>query len=231
MFNRINLVLKTGLTFGLILNSLLAHAITPTVIKKETANYILDIKYPQGFKSPAVNSTIQDLITSTQKSFMSELSEDAGTPADAPGKTGLNITYSVPYKTKTALSVRFDISIYHKGAAHPSNTVVMKNFINGQEVKLTDLFVPGADYLNPIAVSAKKTITAKKISDEQWINEGTKPTAENYSVWYFTDKGIAIIFNSYQVAAYVYGPQTVEIPLALIANLVKPAITKTVWGN
>lgn len=231
MFNQINLALKTGLTFGLMLNCLLAHAITPAVIKKETANYILDIKYPQGFKSLTVNSAIQDLITSTQKDFMSELSEDADTPADAPGKTGLNITYSVPYKTKTALSVRFDISIFHKGAAHPSNTVVMKNFINGKEVKLPDLFVTGSDYLNPIAAAAKKTITAKNISDEQWISEGTKPTAENYSVWYFTDKGIAIIFNSYQVAAYVYGEQTVKIPLALIFRLVKPAIAKTVWGH
>ncbi|WP_298627157.1 DUF3298 and DUF4163 domain-containing protein [uncultured Legionella sp.] len=231
MFNRLNLLFKTGLTFGLILNAFLVHAITPTVIKKETADYILDIKYPQGFESPAVNTTIQDLIASTQKSFMNELSEDADTPADAPGKTGLNITYSVPYKTKTALSVRFNISIFHKGAAHPSNTVVMKNFINGKEVMLADLFVPGANYLNPIAAVAKKTITAKKISDEQWISEGTKPTAENYSVWHFTDKGIAIIFNSYQVAAYVYGEQTVNIPLALIANLVKPVVAKTVWGN
>lgn len=231
MFNRINLALKTGLTFGLMLNSLLAYAITPTVIKKETANYILDIKYPQGFKSPTVNASIQDLVASTQKDFMSELSEDADTPADAPGKTGLNITYSVPFKTKTALSVRFDISIFHKGAAHPSNTVVMKNFINGKEVNLPDLFVTGSDYLTPIAATAKKTITAKNISDEQWISEGTKPTAENYSVWYFTDKGIAIIFNSYQVAAYVYGEQTIKIPLALISNLVKPAIAKTVWGH
>ncbi len=231
MFNRVSWVLKTGLALGLILNSWIAYAISPTVIKKETATYILDIKYPQGFKSPAVNAAIQDFINATQQSFMNELSEDADTPADAPGKTGLNITYSLPYKTKEALSVRFNVSIYHKGAAHPLNTVVIKNFINGQEVALADLFISGADYLTSIAATAKKAITAKKISDEQWINDGTKPTAANYSVWSFSDKGIAIIFNSYQVAAYVYGEQTVVIPLALISNMIKPAIAKTVWGN
>ena len=231
MINRMNRVLKTGFILGLILNSVLAYSISPVVIKQETAQYILDIKYPQGFKSPAVNASIKEFIAKTQNSFMAELSEDATTPADAPGKTGLNITYSVPYKTPTALSVRFNISIFHKGAAHPSNTVVVKNFVNGKNVNLGDLFASGSDYLTPIAAFAKKNITEKNISDDNWINDGTKPTAENYSVWYFTPNGIAIIFNSYQVAAYVYGEQTVKIPLSLISRFVKSDIAKSVWGN
>lgn len=231
MFKPINYVLKTGLTLGLILNSFLAQAINPTVIKKETANYILDIKYPQGFKSPTINTAIKDFIASTQKSFMNDLSQDADTPADAPGKTSLNITYAIPYKTKNAVSVRFNVSIFHRGAAHPANTVVVENFVNGQEVQLADLFISGADYLKPIADLAKKKITEKNISDENWINDGTKPTPKNYSVWNFTNNGIAIIFNNYQVAAYVYGEQTVNIPLSLISKLVKPELLKTVWGN
>ncbi|RUR20300.1 DUF3298 domain-containing protein [Legionella sp. km535] len=231
MINRMKRIIKTGLILGLTVNSLMAYSITPIVIKQETAQYILDIKYPQGFKSPTVNASIKEFIANTQKSFMGELSEDASTPADAPGKTGLNITYSVPYKTPTALSIRFNISIFHKGAAHPSNTVVVKNYVNGKSMNLADLFVSGADYLTPISALAKKDITKKNISDEQWISEGTKPTAENYSVWFFTHKGIAVIFNSYQVAAYVYGEQTVTIPLSLISRLVKSEIAQSVWGN
>ncbi len=223
--------LKIGLSLGLLLNVVIAQAITPVTIKKETADYLLDIKYPQGFQSADVNSVIKNFIEKTQKQFMKDLAEDADTPADAPGKTGLNITYSVPYKSKNALSVRFNVSIYHRGAAHPSNTVVVENFVAGHPVKLADLFVPGADYLKPIAAFCKKAITAKKISDEKWINEGTKPVEENYQVWSFTDKGIAIIFNSYQVAAYVYGEQTVAIPRAAIASLMKPELSKIVWSH
>ncbi|HAU1151888.1 TPA: DUF3298 and DUF4163 domain-containing protein [Legionella pneumophila] len=228
---QMNLINKIGLMFGLLCYSFLASAITTEVIKKETAEYLLDVKYPQGFQNNGVNQAVKEFIINQQKSFMNELSEDADTPADAPGKTGLNITYAIPYQSAHALSVRFNISIYHRGAAHPSNTVKVLNFIKSQPVQLSDLFVPGSDYLQPIANLAKKEITAKKISDENWIKEGTKPTQENYSIWHFTKNGIAIVFNTYQVAAYVYGEQTVDVPLSLISAMVKPEISKAVWGN
>lgn len=231
MLNLSKCSLQTGLSLALLLNVTLAQAIAPVVIKKETANYILNIKYPQGFQSAEVNSTIKDFIETTQKGFMNELSQDADTPADAPGKTGLNIVYSIPYKSKNALSVRFDVSVYHRGAAHPSNTVVVENFIAGHPVQLADLFVDGADYLKPIAAFSKQAITAKKISDEKWISEGTESTARNYQVWAFNKKGISILFNSYQVAAYVYGPQTVVIPLATLSSLIKPKLSETVWSH
>jgi hypothetical protein len=224
-------LLKTALSLGLLWNVVVAQAITPVVIKKETNNYILDIKYPQGFESATVNADIKNFIEATQNSFMKDLSQDASTPANAPGKTGLNITYAVPYKSKNALSVRFNISIYHRGAAHPSNNIIIENFINGRPVNLSDLFVSGSNYLKPLAIVSNKAITAKKISDEQWIKEGTSPIEKNYQVWYFTKQGIAILFNNYQVAAYVFGEQTVDIPLSVIASLLKPEIAKTVWSR
>jgi len=231
MPNLARFLFKTVLSLGLAFNVLVAQAINPVIIKKETKTYIIDIKYPQGFQSAEVNSVIKKFIEEIQAGFLKELPQDADVPADAPGKTGLNITYSVPYESNQGLSVRFDISIFRKGAAHPSNNVVVVNFINGKSVKLADLFVSGADYLKPIAALSSDAITAEKISDEQWIKEGTKPIAKNYQIWSFTNEGIAIIFDSYQVAAYVYGPQTVGIPLAKIASLLKPEVAKSVWSH
>ncbi|RUR11164.1 DUF3298 and DUF4163 domain-containing protein [Legionella sp. km772] len=227
----LNNVLKIVVGFSLLVNSLWAEVIKPVVINKETPSYLIDVKYPQGFADNKINSALKHYIDETQKSFLAELSEDEDTPADAPGKTGLNVTYSVLYNAKTALSVRFDVSIYHKGAAHPLNTVVVQNFLHGEKINLADLFQPQADYLTTLARFCKKMITAKKISDPKWIAEGTKATTDNYSVWYFTEKGIGILFNTYQVAAYVYGPQTVDIPLAVIASTVKPELIKTLWSN
>ncbi|KGP62778.1 1,4-beta-xylanase [Legionella norrlandica] len=231
MLIRMNLMNKIGLILGFLCYSLTAPAVTTAVIKKETADYLLDIKYPQGLSPNPVNQTIKDFISNKQKNFMNELSQDADIPPDAPGKTGLNITYTIPYQTKNVVSVQFNMSIYHRGAAHPSNTVEVLNFIKGQSVQLSDLFISGADYLKPIANLAKKKISAKKISDESWINEGTKPTAENYSIWHFNKKGITVVFNAYQVAAYVYGEQTVSIPLSVISSMIKPEISKAVWGH
>lgn len=231
MLKQSNLFIKLSLALGLLFNSLFAHAVNPMSIKKETPEYIIDIKYPQGFKSTQIDQAVKQYIDNIQKSFMNELSEDADTPADAPGKTGLNVTYEIPYSSENALSVRFNVSIYHRGAAHPLNTVVVDSFVKGQQVTLNDLFLSGSNYLQPIAELSKKAITAKKISDKKWIAEGTKASAENYATWYFTEKGINFIFNTYQVAAYVYGEQTVVIPFSSISTLVKPEFAKAVWGN
>jgi hypothetical protein len=219
------------IAFGIFFAQVVCAAPNPVVIHQETPTYTVDIKYPQGFAQSKVNSVIKEYITQTQQSFLNELSEDEDIPVDAPGKTGLHVTYSLLYNAKTALSVRFDVSIFHKGAAHPINTVVIHNFIKGEPVKLADLFIPGADYLKLIARYSKQSITVKKISDPKWIQEGTKPTLENYSVWFFTDTGIGIVLNTYQVAAYVYGPQTVRVSFTYFASLAKPELIKTVWSH
>ena len=214
--------LKSILFICLIVCSLSVQAITQVSI---------DVKYPQGFKDANVNTVIKDFIEFTKKSFFGELSEDEHVTSNDVGKSGLNITYSIPYKKNNALSVRFNVSIYHRGAAHPLNTVSILNFVDGRQIELAELFVPGSDYLKPISALCNKTITAKNISDVKWINEGTKPVAENYHVWSFAPKGLEIIFDSYQVAAYVYGPQSVVIPLSTISTFVKPELLKTVWKH
>lgn len=223
--------LKVVLSLCLIVCSFAAQAITPVLEKKETSTYVLDLKYPQGFKDAHVNTVVKDFIEFTKKGFYSELSEDENVAADYSGKSGLNITYSIPYQQNKALSVRFNVSIFHRGAAHPLNTVAVLNFIDNRQVELAELFVPDADYLKSISELCSKEITAKNISDAKWISEGTKPVAENYHVWTFTPQGLAIIFDSYQVAAYVYGEQTVAIPLSTIKTLVKPELLKTVWKH
>ncbi len=217
-----------GLCF--FIHGVYVHAINSVHIKKETPAYTMNVTYPQGFEEKKIDLLIKKYIDETQKSFLNELSEDEDTPADAPGKTHLNVIYSVLYNAKTALSIRFDVSIYHRGAAHPLNTIVINNFLKTEPIKLADLFLPQADYLPVIAAYCKKIITSKKISDSKWIEEGTKVNSDNYSVWYFTDKGISVVFNTYQVAAYVYGEQIVAIPLALISSQLKPEIIKMLWN-
>ena len=220
-----------ALCLGLIVHSFVAQAINVVTVKKETPQYMLDMKYPQGFQSKDINLTIKSFIADTQGSFLKELTEDANTPADAPGKTSLHITYSLPYESKSALSVRFNISIFHRGAAHPSNHVTVVNFVMGHQVKLSDLFISGMDYLNPISKFCAKELISKSDLDTHWIQEGTKPTAGNYRTWYFTAKGIAVVFDSYQVAAYVYGEQSIGVPLSQISTMIKPEFFKIVWGN
>ncbi|ARB94062.1 DUF3298 and DUF4163 domain-containing protein [Legionella longbeachae] len=224
-------LVKIVLSLYLTACSYVVYAVYPASVQKETSTYILDIKYPQGFKDPRIDADLQGFIENTKQRFFKEVGADADVSADAPGKSGLNITYSLPYKTKNVLSVRFMISIYHKGAAHPANTVSTLNFINGSQVQLSELFRPEVDYLKPMADFCYKKIIAKNISDKKWIGEGTKPTDKNYKIWSFSSEGIDVIFDTYQVAAYVYGPQTVSVPLSQIASLLKPEVAHKVWGR
>lgn len=223
--------LKIILSLCLMACFFVVYAVYPASIQEETPAFVIDVKYPQGFKDPRINADMQAFIEKAKQRFFKEIADDTDVPADAPGKSGLNITYSFPFKTKNVLSVRFMISIYHKGAAHPANTVKTVNFIDGSQVQLADLFRPETDYLKPIAAFCNKTITAKNLSDKKWMEEGTKPTNKNYKIWTFSSKGIDIIFDTYQVAAYVYGPQTVEVPFSQIASLLKPEIAHSVWGR
>lgn len=222
--------LKIALSLCFMMYSFSVQAITPVTIKKETTSSIIDVKYPQGFREARVNTVVKDFMEFTQKSFLKEIAEDDDS-TDGAGKSGLNVTYSIPYEQNGALSVRFNVSVYHRGAAHPLNTVSVLNFIKGQQVKLGDLFLPGADYLKSISQLCSKEITAKDISDAKWIKDGTAPVTDNYNVWSFTPEGIDIIFDSYQVAAYVYGEQTVSIPLSKLSALIKPEILNTVWND
>lgn len=214
----------------LLLSPLMAYA-EEVVVKKETGEYLLDIKYPQDLYSSAANNVIKDWVKATRAQFMSELIEDAGIPDDVPGKTSLTIRYSIPYYQNKALSVRLDSSVFHRGAAHPSHAVATFNFVDGRAVQLDNLFLAKKDYLSTIAKVCSQAITAKNISEAKWISEGTAPTAENYRSWYFTKEGIMVVFSTYQVAAYVYGDQTVSVPLSVLASMIKPEASKMIWGK
>lgn len=222
-------IVKLLVLLGFSVVSMMARAVYPVTIENETSQFILDIKYPQGFRSVEMNSDIKKEIEALLSGFKKELAEDKETPADAPGKSSLTMNYSVPFQTDHVVSLRFNISTYHRGAAHPSNRVMVMNFIDGKRVQLSDLFVSGSDYLKPISEFCYKYFIVKQFSDQNWIIEGTKPIIENYNTWFFTKTGISILFNNYQVAAYVYGEQRVEIPLSLVKSMIKLEFLNMIW--
>lgn len=201
-------------------------------IKNENAKQVIDIQYPQGFANPQINATIEHRIQAIRQSFEKPDQDAQNLPADVPGKDGLTITYKVAFENKQAVSVLFSISAYRRGAAHPNNTVQTLNFINGKPVSLADLFKENTSALQKMADYSHEAIKKKAINeDEQWLKEGTKAVADNYKNWYFNSKGISIVFDPYQVAAYVYGPQTVTIPQVVVQDAMRSDVTKAVWGN
>ncbi|MGQ3888820.1 DUF3298 and DUF4163 domain-containing protein [Legionella sp. CNM-1927-20] len=208
-------------------NSIWAQPKTVTV-KKETKTFILDLKYPQGFKESQINQVIKTFITKTKNA--QDMSGSSPFTTNLPGKDSLYIDYKIVYQNPRVVSLLFNISTYSRGAAHPNNSVKTFNFIDGKEISLQDIFKPNSKYLEEIANYCRSQLLKNKDLDEKWITEGTQAINKNYRNWNFSEKGLAIVFDTYQVAAYVYGPQTIIIPLSSLASL-RPEMRKLIWGN
>lgn len=207
-----------------------AWATKTVAINKDTPDLVLDVKYPQGFEDKNIDVAIESFINEAQKNYMPE--PDPNLPADVPGKNGLYIDYENKFQQNKALSLMFMISANTRGTAHPSNMIRSLNFVDGKPVKLEQLFKPDSNYLVSLAAYCKKALSkeSKDKFDDSELATGTKPSEENYNNWYFTTDGLAIVFDTYQVAAYVYGPQTVKIPRVELKNL-RPEMAKAIWGN
>jgi hypothetical protein len=87
---------------------------------------------------------------------------------------------------------------------------------------LSELFLPDAKPLPVIADFCKKELAKRDIGFAMFA-AGADPTAENYTVWNISADGLVIVFNEYQVAAYVAGPQTVVIPFGELEKIINPS--------
>ncbi|HYP50617.1 MAG TPA: DUF3298 domain-containing protein [Pyrinomonadaceae bacterium] len=141
----------------------------------------------------------------------------------------MEIGYSVEYADEDLISVNFINSLY-TGGAHPNHyySTLTYDLKNGREIKLAELFKPGAKYLDKIAEYSIADLRSRSdesgeslgLATDMWA-EGAAPTAENYEAWNITKKGLMITFDPYQVGPYAAGPQTVIVPFAKLKDLVR----------
>ena len=198
--------------------------------------YEIDAKYPQltGGNNPnfeKFNQTARGLVTKKVAGFKKDLAPEEGEEPPPEGSMGssLNISYGVMLAQDDLVSVEFDVGSYYQGAAHPNSysDVVNYDLKNGKQLKLSDLFKPGARYLQAIATyclaDLKKQSKEKNLGllDDQ-IDEGAGASAKNYQRWTITRRGLEINFDAYQVGPYAAGPQSVLVPYSTLKDLINP---------
>ena len=206
-----------------------AKAVEKVSIQQDTPGYTINIKYPQNLAGAEANQAVKQFIDEQQAAFLKTAKGD-DFPANIPGKNTLFIDYTIPYQHNKALSVVFDVSVFNRGAAHPLNVKAVFNFVDGHKVMLADLFIPASDYLSKLAYYCRTNLATKDFPDKKWVLMGTKPQKENYKLWSFSEDGLTIIFDTYQIAAYVYGAQTVNVPKSQFISLLQANIQPAVWG-
>jgi hypothetical protein len=199
-------------------------------IEKRTVNasspdgaYAISIEYPAvyGLASSAleqkVNREIEGDLDGLATAFKEDINQDAMLKSAASSsQAALTITYAIPYQDDHLMSVQFDSMIYSSDAAHPNSftATLVYNLDTGTVVGLDDLFKQGSNYLSFLSTYTAKAV-ALQLGDagtKEVIAAGTAPKAENFKSYMVTPRGLVIIFDPYQVAAYAAGPQKVTIP-------------------
>lgn len=156
-------------------------------------------------------------------SRVSEFKENDFSTLPEGTKASLTIRYLISSSVRS-VSYIFTVDEY-AGGAHGMTDFTTFTFdtAEGGELALADIFEEGAPYLDRLSElsRAKLAVNLREYADESAIAAGTEPNAGNFSRFFLDNATLVILFPPYQVAAYAAGPQTVQIPLAEIADILK----------
>ncbi len=173
------------------------------------------------------NHRVSNIITEEADQFKSGVTKTRDYQLTLPKskvKNELAIDYNVSAIKSGAnliISVRFSIQGYATGMAHPyhHHRVLNYDLTNARELTLADLFAPDADYL-PVLSQYSRKVLMRRLPNNDMITDGVTPTAEHFNNWNIKSNGLLITFDEYQVAPYVFGPQTIRIPFSVLKDLI-----------
>ena len=132
----------------------------------------------------------------------------------------LIITYK-EYHYKNLISYIF-FSESYTGGAHPIHLI--ETFVYNKDtntfITIETLVKNNKNLLKELSNYTYKTLSNKKIFQNQTVDnmlkEGTLPILNNYKNILFSDKGLIIYFERYQIAPYYFGDYSITVPYKLL---------------
>ena len=173
-------------------------------------SYKVNIHYPYtGYNN--LNKEVEKLIKKYLTDFMK-----ADKPFLDNQVYSLDITYDT-YKYQNIVSYVFTIFI-DTGGAHP-NTIIETISYNTKDnilITIDSLIEENNNILDKLSKESRlilaKNSNLKQENIQDMILDGTLPKKENFSNFAFTDKGLLVFFNRYQIAPYSFGSFNITIP-------------------
>lgn len=207
-------------------------------ITEKDSMYSIQADYPQvnfgpdalmGVRGIAgdINSSLDSIVKSIIDEFVQRTSE-VPEIKDLDTRSELSINGTGWVNNNMLFCTQLIIYTYIKGSAHPMTINTTYNYTSNGEgpLNFSSLFKKEKDYLNYISTVCIKDLSAKlndKDNDlSDMILSGASADEKNFSNWSVKDDTLFIIFNPYQVAPYVFGMQTVDIPLSGIMEYLDP---------
>lgn len=184
------------------------------VKRSDNPRYKLNIYYPYT-SYELLNKTIEEKINAEISSLLDTIKEYGVRPNQY---YSLFINYD-KYNYKNFLSYVFYISSY-TGGAHPNNTIwtISYDINTNKIIDINDLIKKESNILNTLSSYSKSALKKdKRFNDtssniKKMIDEGTKPNIDNFKNFAFSNDGLIIFFEQYQVAPYSFGNFEVVIP-------------------
>ena len=176
----------------------------------EKFKYKININYPVE-NSKIANKIIYKVISNIENKFINSSKRNAM----------LNIYYTLyvtydKYRYNNITSYIFKVSEY-TGGAHPNNYLVsLRIRDNGSVITINTLLDKAPNILIKLSnFSREKLISENKNNNEDTLSmiiNGTRPNVKNFNNFAFTNDGLLVFFDYYQVAPYYSGIQKVLIP-------------------
>ena len=198
----------------------------PTVSSTTVSQEAPDGRWTVTFQKPVAGgvptaAAMSNSITTKVNAYISSFT-GSGLPAVSPpnGKSTLEGSYTVAYVSPTLLSLRFSVSTYISGAAHPATEIGSINFnvLTGAVIQLPDLFTSTAAALPVLTTRAHAALTAALGADLFW--PATVTMADFGHAWAFTTTGLEVGWDQGEMAPMAAGPVSVVIPWAQLAPVI-----------
>ncbi|HSH99150.1 MAG TPA: DUF3298 domain-containing protein [Reyranella sp.] len=114
------------------------------------------------------------------------------------------------------------------GGAHGSSGVIAArvDLRSGRTVPPSDVFLPGSPWLSTISEMARADLK-RQFVERPGFDDALQPAnfaklMSDPARYLFTADALVLLFNQYDVAAYVMGPYTVTIPYGRLSGLLRP---------
>ncbi len=181
---------------------------TVTQFYADSAAYTVHAQYPQ-FGIADVDAVIKSHVEKAAANLEAQPQnpQDSATP-----KNEFTGTFDKVYVGPDIISVELILSEY-TGGAHPNTLFDTINVDRktGKELTLDDAFALIGMSLQQISDGAKTQLQTKLGQNFQF-QDGADPKVDNYTSFLVSADKVTFVFQDYQVAAYVYGPQEVVFP-------------------
>lgn len=191
------------------------YEITMETYTEKNEKVEIEIKYPalKNMADTDIENKINTIIKKRTDDYKQLYhAEDEGY------KETIHVDYEMMREKEDMLSLRFFISLYTEGAAHPNNLMdgVTLDLKTGEELELSNLFKEDIDY-----VKALNPILKEKVNELEYELFEEYKGIEEEQGFYMTDNSLVVYYQTYVYTPHAVGPLLLEVSLDEIKDILK----------